>query len=162
MIWYFIVIGFLVLSLVTLVISDNNGYDGLWELSAFNICLSGLTLATFIVISLTANTNINAKLAELDAERQAIYYQLSRKTYMNDNNVGANEIFEKASKFNQRLRGNRLRKMSSWTNWLYSDVWLPENNLQLIDFEAADRQYQDCYSDGTCPYAERRKQNDKN
>ena len=83
-----------------------------------SIVVIGLLLWIFI-----AHVNPGAKVAELEAERSVLVYQLESETYLNDNNLGTVELMEQIGKFNSRIESRRLRRQSLWTNWLVSPAF---------------------------------------
>lgn len=83
-----------------------------------SIVVIGLLICIFI-----AHVNPGAKVAELEAERSVLVYQLESETYLNDNNLGTIELMEQIGKFNSRIESRRLRRQSLWTNWLVSPAF---------------------------------------
>ena len=83
-----------------------------------SIVVIGLLICIFI-----AHVNPGAKVAELEAERSVLVYQLESETYLNDNNLGTVELMEQIGKFNSRIESRRLRRQSLWTNWLVSPAF---------------------------------------
>ena len=86
---------------------------------AFGLIMSVVVIALSIAI-LIVHINPDARVAELEAERSALVYQLESKTYLNDNNLGTVELMEQIGEFNGRIESRRLRRQSLWTNWFIS------------------------------------------
>lgn len=114
----------LVCSVFTIVyIIDDFDHDTLSGCSLFMSILSGATLTVFILLSIISHINVEAKVLELEAEKEAIVYQLENETYLNDNNLGTIELFKQASEFNQKVIGGAKKADNLWTNWLYSPAY---------------------------------------
>lgn len=64
-------------------------------------------LIVLIVIALVQNVNVEGHLQEVQAKRETLVYRLEHQTFYNDNNFGANELFDDISKFNGWVYKNR-------------------------------------------------------
>lgn len=134
MIWYFLVIAFFAINSLLMILAEDSDHDMLPVIPGAIAGLLLVILIIFIPVTIIANTNTDAKLSEINAERDAIVYQLKNKTYLNDNNLGAHEVFKDVANFNKKVVGNQKRKTSPWTSWLYSPIWLEVESIDLEDF----------------------------
>lgn len=118
MFWYFIVIGLIIISVLLTIFVEE-------DIFALFLVLFLITLFIFLFCTITINTDAsqNANLIALEQKRENLIYQLENKLYLNDNNLGANKLFDEIQTFNAKILGSRAKKDSRWTNWLYSPIW---------------------------------------
>lgn len=131
MIWFFIVTLLLTVSIIVYLIDDFD-HDLISGTALFLILATGITISTFAILAICTHSNTDAKVLELEAEKEAIVYQLNNQTYLNDNNLGTVELFKQASEFNQKVVGGQKRSNNPWTSWLVSPAF---NYVEPITFD---------------------------
>ena len=92
------------------------------------------TIATIVCSFCIASANIcpDARVAELEAKREAIVYQLENRTYINANNVGTFELMDQIAEFNGTIEAGRVLRNNPWTSWCTSKAWM---YVEPIDIE---------------------------
>lgn len=133
MIWYFIFIAILIIGIISLIVADDE-FGFAFDAGLCIAFISTIVLIVFVMCTIISHTNIPAKEAELNAERETIIYQLEHQTYLNDNNIGTRELFTNVSKFNSNILGGRQRLRNPWTSWLCSPVWDLIEPIDLNEF----------------------------
>lgn len=81
----------------------------------------GTVLATMVIIAIASNSFNDRNLATLQAEREALVYQVENNLYLGD----------AVGKFNSELIRNQLGHESPWTSWLYGSYWMEVEPIEL-------------------------------
>ena len=123
MIIFLIVIVLLVLSIVGAVLIDCDFHECLFQVLIFAIGFLAVVAIVMCAIIMFANINYKGYILSMNAEKEAIEYQLDNQTYLNDNNVGANEVFSQAGKFNEKVLSGTYSHSNSWTSWFHSPAY---------------------------------------
>ena len=121
----------LILGLVGTVIAIDRDKEVLGGATAVLFGLSGLALVIMIIAILCSNVNVPGQVARLESERAAIIYQVENKTYLNDNNLGTNELFTQIGTFNGKVLGGRASKSNPWVRWFYSPAYYQVESIDL-------------------------------
>lgn len=105
-----------------------------WPEDCAPVCITIGTIALCIELIILCVVNINPAggLAAAEAHREVLVYQLENKTYENDVNLGATELFNDISKYNQGILRSRAGRKNLWVSWFYNSY---SNELELIDLE---------------------------
>lgn len=91
----------------------------------------GTFVATFMLVFVIINNATgNIEYEKAMAEREVIEYQLENQTFVNDNFVGASELFTQVGEFNGKVKSHQMYHNSIWTSWFYSGIW---DKIELID-----------------------------
>ena len=81
----------------------------------------GIALASMVIIAIAVNSFHDRNLATLQAEREALVYQVENNLYLGD----------AVGKFNSELIRNQLGRKSPWISWLYGSYWLEVEPIEL-------------------------------
>lgn len=115
----------------------NKIYDMKYNASDFlasvaTVCTIIGIVSTFFCVFffIVTHCNIDGTIREHQAKRESLVYQLENKTYLNDNNVGTNELFTQIGEFNGEIEWERTADNGYIINWLTSP-W--SNYVEPID-----------------------------
>lgn len=105
-----------------------------WPDNCAPVCVTigAIALCIELIILCVANINPKGKLAAEEAHRETLVYQLEHKTYENNVNLGATELFNDVSKYNQDILRSRAGRKNLWISWFYNSY---SDELELIDLE---------------------------
>lgn len=105
-----------------------------WPDGCAPVCVTIGVIALCIELIILGVVNINSagKLAAEKAHREILVYQLENKTYKNDVNLGATELFNEITKYNQDILRSRAGRKNLWVSWFYNSY---SDELELIDLE---------------------------
>lgn len=129
---FIIFIVFFIACIFISAISDDRCWFAAGAISGGLALISGLVCLIMVIVAISNHTNVEALLNATNAERDIIEYQIENKTYLNDNNIGAHEVFEDVERFNSSVFLGRGGMNNPWTKWLYKPIW---DDIEPISLE---------------------------
>lgn len=108
--------------------------EALCVISGFLSVVGILGILLTIIIGVSTHVNVEGKAEALEYERAALVYQLDNCLYMNDNNVGSIELFEKISGFNSAIVTGRAASDNFMTNIYTSPKWWRVDPIDLSEY----------------------------
>lgn len=108
--------------------------EALCAISGFLSAVGVLAILATIIIGISAHTNVEGKAEALECERAALVYQLDNCLYMNDNNVGSIELFDKIGGFNSAIVKGRAASDNFMTNIYTSPKWWRVDPIDLSEY----------------------------
>ena len=120
MIWTIIIVLALGASIVAYR-SSEYGSDG-FIASIFGMVATGFTLLCIGIVIIGANTFHERNLAALQAERDALVYQVENNMFLGD----------AVGKFNSELIRHQIGHENPWTSWFYGSYW---TEVDIVKFD---------------------------
>ena len=122
MIWT--IIAFVVLLISALVLwIDAFDHDMVSFVAVIMIVLSLIAALCMGIIAISENTRHDRKLAALQAEREALVYQVEHNLYLGD----------AVGKFNSELITSQFGHEDPWTSWFYGSYWMEVDPIEFND-----------------------------
>lgn len=101
--------------------SSEYGSDG-FIASVLSMVVTGFALLCMGIVIIGANTFHDRNLAALQAERDALVYQVENNMFLGD----------AVGKFNSELLCNRFGRENPWTSWFYGSYW---TEVDIVEFK---------------------------
>lgn len=96
---------------------------------------AGLALVVCSIVSICIYSSADATIAEYNAERQSLIYQLENNLYDNDNDLGKKDLYDQITEYNKDIVSGRELHDKFLTACFYPDIY---DDLELIEFDEAD------------------------
>lgn len=122
MIWTIIALVILLISAFVLSI-DAFDHDMISFIAVIMIVLSLIAALCMGITAISENTRHDRKLAALQAEREALVYQVEHNLYLGD----------AVGKFNSELINSQFGHEDPWTSWFYGSYWMEVDPIEFND-----------------------------
>lgn len=114
MIWTIIMTVAFIISILGLIFIDLYDHDALYAALIVIAVVSGLLLLIFVMVIISENAFANIMLAKLQAERDALVYQMEHNLFLGD----------ALGEFNKKIVGWKMIYENPWTSWFQGDYIL--------------------------------------
>lgn len=121
MIWTIIMAVAFIISILGLKFIDSYDHDVLYGVLIGIATVSGLLLTIFVMVIICENTFADRMLAKLQAEREALVYQMEHNLFLGD----------ALGEFNKKIVGWKMVYESPWTSWFQGDYILQIDPINL-------------------------------
>lgn len=112
---------FFVSLILVLALEDNYSHENLYMVSMVFLVLSSITLFIMLLIIGAEHAFADRMLAKLQAEREAIVYQMEHNLFLGD----------ALGEFNKKIVGWKMVYESPWTSWFQGDYILQIDPISL-------------------------------
>lgn len=103
-------------------------------------CVLTILMTIPILLSIAAMSNAHwnwdGELKALEEEKTILEYQLQKELYLNDNNVGSVELFDRINEFNTDVMANKRGLRNPWISAYYSPAYY---DIEPIDIKEGIR-----------------------
>lgn len=121
MIWTIIMAVAFGISIFGLIFIDSYDYEGLCTALIVIAVISGFILMVFIGVIICENAFADRMLAKLQAERDALVYQMEHNLFLGD----------ALGEFNKKIVAWKMTYESPWTSWFQGDYILQIDPISL-------------------------------
>lgn len=121
MIWTIIVAVTFIISVLGLIFIDSYDHDAIYAVLIGIATVSGLLLMIFVMVIICENAFADRMLAKLQAEREALVYQMEHNLFLGD----------ALGEFNKKIVGWKMIYESPWTSWFQGDYILQIDPISL-------------------------------
>lgn len=112
MIWTIIVTVAFIISILGLKFIDSYDHEILWGALSATAIISGLLLLIFVMVIISEHAFADITLAKLQAERDALVYQIEHNLFLGD----------ALGEFNKKIVGWKMAYENPWTSWFMQFV----------------------------------------
>lgn len=119
MIWTLIVAAILIASIAVLIFVDS--CEDIWVAGVIVCISSAIVMFLMLGAIVDAHTCVDKKVAALQAEREAIVYQMEQHQYLG----GA------LGKFNANIISQQYARANPWTSWFHGDYIYEVDPIEL-------------------------------
>jgi len=121
MIWTIIVAIVFIISILGLKFIDSYDHDTLYGMLIGITFISTILLLIFVTVSICENAFGDIMLAKLQAERDALVYQMEHNLFLGD----------ALGEFNKKIIGYKMVYENPWTSWFQGDYILQIDPIDL-------------------------------
>ena len=121
MIWTIIMAVAFIISILGLIFIDSYDHDTLYAVLIGIATVSGLLLMIFVMVIICENAFADRMLAKLQAEREALVYQIEHNLFLGD----------ALGEFNKKIVSWKMVYESPWTSWFQGDYILQIDPISL-------------------------------
>lgn len=121
MIWTIIMAVAFIISILGLKFIDSYDHDTLYAVLIGIATVSGLFLLIFVMVIICEHAFADRMLAKLQAERDALVYQMEHNLFLGD----------ALGEFNKKIVGWKMMYESPWTSWFQGDYILQIDPINL-------------------------------
>lgn len=121
MIWTIIMAVAFIISILGLIFIDSYDHDVLYGVLIGIATVSGLLLMIFVMVIICENAFADRMLAKLQAERDALVYQMEHNLFLGD----------ALGEFNKKIVDWKMVYESPWTSWFQGDYILQIDPISL-------------------------------
>lgn len=127
-----LLIGVLVLGIILAKIFEYGSFDWLYTLGTGMSIIGAIGLFVAVGILVAVRINPEGDYQSYLQRRESLVYQLENKTFLNDNNVGTNELFLQIAEYNKDLAYAKEGRKNPFIN-IYFPSYI--DKLELITYD---------------------------
>lgn len=127
-----LLIGILVLGIILAKIFEYGSFDWLYTLGTGMAIIGAIGLFIAVGVLVAMHINPEGDYQKYLQRRESLVYQLENKTFLNDNNVGTNELFLQIAEYNEDLIYAKEGRKNPFIN-IYFPPYV--DKLELITYD---------------------------
>ena len=132
--WIFVIT--MLIGIGLLIWNDCGEYSEVRDIAGcFMSIISAILILIFICIIIFGHVGVDGYIAEMDARRQSLVYQLENNVYENDNDIGKRALMEDIQDYNETIARAQANQDDFWIGIFYADIY---DRFELIDLEVEE------------------------